>query len=167
MKKIYYLAGITILLLLPAVNNTLLAQDNKKNKQAQKNEAITNAVHAQNYTFKAQTVLPMSGRTRQLTSEYDVRITKDSVISFLPYFGRAYGNVDPNSGGIQFTSTKFSYTVKDKKDGWDIIIKPSDTRDVQQLSLSIFTGGSASLQVISTNRQPISFNGYVVAQDKK
>ncbi|MFT3823564.1 MAG: DUF4251 domain-containing protein [Chitinophagaceae bacterium] len=153
---------VTMLLMLVTTASTLFAQNTKQDKKAKQAATITNMVKAQNYVFKAQTMLPMSGRTRQLTSEYDVRISQDTVIAFLPYFGRAYSGIDPtSSGGIQFTSTKFTYDVKDKKDGWDIVIKPSDARDVQQLSFSIFTNGNASLNVTSTNRQPISFNGYV------
>ena len=107
----------------------------------------------------------MSGRTRQLTSDYDVKVTKAQVVSYLPYFGRAYSApIDPSQGGIQFTSKDFDYTTTPrKKGGWDIQLKPKDYRDVQQMSLSITEDGYASLQVTSTNRQLISFTGYITA----
>jgi hypothetical protein len=125
-------------------------------------DEIKKIVESQNYIFKAQMVYPQSGSSRSLTSDYDLTITRDTIISFLPYFGRAYSApVDPTKGGIKFTSTDFEY--KPTKDGksWGITIKPKDAPDVQQLYLDIFDNGNATLRVTSTNRQSISFNGYV------
>lgn len=142
--------------------------------QAQQNDpAATRAmVEAKNYTFKAQQVYPQSGRNLTLTSEYDVAIRPDSVISFLPYFGRAFtAPINPAEGGIKFTSTDFEYTIeKSKKRSWDIFIKPRDASDVQQMNLTIFDNGNATLQVTSLNRQGITFRGYVTegpAMEKK
>lgn len=145
-------------------SNVLYAQ--KKNDL--KKEAIEQMINTHNYVFKAQTVLPTGAvPNRQLTSEYDLRVSPDTVICFLPYFGRAYtAPMDPSKGGIQFTSTKFEYKeAKRKKGGWDILIKPQDTPSANQLLLNISETGYASLQVISNNRQPISFSGYI--QEKK
>jgi hypothetical protein len=111
----------------------------------------------------------LGGRFRQLnTSEYDLRIAGDSVISYLPYFGRAYSApLDPSKSGIQFTSTNFKYEQSPrKKGGWNILIEPKDANDVRQLTLLVTESGSASLQVISNNRQSISFNGYVAEKNR-
>lgn len=155
------------LLLLPAANS--FAQDAAKDKKAAKQARIQNLVSAQQYVFKAQTMLPMGGRSRQLTTDYDVTIGKDTIVSYLPYFGRAYtAPINPSEGGIQFTSTNFSYNITEKKKGgWDVLIKPNDVAAVQQLSLSISQDGYASLQVTSTNRQPISFNGYITEKRRR
>jgi hypothetical protein len=106
---------------------------------------------------------------RQLTSLYDITISKDSVLSYLPYFGRAYrAPYNPDEVGLKFTSTKFDYTkTPNKKEGWDILIKPKDNTEVQQLSFTIFDNGSASLQVLSANRDPISFQGYIRERKQK
>ena len=155
-----------LILVSPSVT---FAQSKTEDKKAAKLAAIKNMVESQNYVFKAQTVLPMSGPSRQLTTDYDVKITKQSVISYLPYFGRAYSApMDPSKGGIQFTSKDFDYTLTPgKKDGWSVLIKPKDYRDVQQMTLTISSTGYATAQVTSTNRQPISFNGTVVAPKSK
>lgn len=125
---------------------------------------IKNLVDSQQYVFYAQYVNPMSGRQRFLTTEYTVRVTKDTISCDLPYFGRAYSApINPgDGGGIRFTSTKFEYKVTPrKKAGWDITIIPTDNREVQRMVINIFDNGKANLQVTNTNRQPISFNGYV------
>jgi hypothetical protein len=147
--------------------NMAHAQNSKKEKQT---AAIKKMVADVNYVFEANIAIPQRGSSRQLTEEWDLKIVKDTITAFLPYFGRAYLAPPPGTteGGIKFTSTSFNYSAKQKKNGsWDIFIKPkdnniSDWRDVQQLRLSISTNGYASLQVISSNRDPILFEGEIV-----
>jgi hypothetical protein len=141
---------------------TALAQNKKEKKAAE----IKNIVEARNYVFKAQTALPTAGNTRQLTADFDLRVSKDTIVSDLPYFGRAYtAPLNPSEGPLRFTSTDFHYTATGrKKGGWDITITPKDLQDPRQLTLSIFDNGTASVVVTSYNRQPISFNGYVTSK---
>ncbi len=96
-------------------------------------------------------------------SSYDLKIDKDSVEAYLPYFGRAYtANLDPNDSGIKFKSKNFTYKSEQKKKGsWLITIKPKDTKDAQELSLTIGANGYAFLNVTSNNRQSISYMGYI------
>ncbi|WP_343306953.1 DUF4251 domain-containing protein [Chitinophaga niabensis] len=159
-----YIKTIPVLLLLLVLGVGSFAQTAVKPKESEKAKKIKELISSRNYQFQAQTVFPMSGRTRQIGGEgYDVSVSKDTVNSYLPYFGRAYAApIDPSRGGIQFISKNFEYTeAPGKKGGWDITIKPKDVRDVQQFFLSVSEDGYASLQVTSTNRQPISFNGII------
>ena len=124
---------------------------------------VENMVSNKNFIFVAERVNPLRGMTRNLTSEYDVMIFKDSLVSYLPYFGRAYqAPINPNEGGIQFTSTDFSYATNSTKNkSWMVSVKPRDNRDIQELSFNIFDNGTATLNVTSLNIDPISFTGYV------
>lgn len=132
--------------------------------QEQRNENLITAVEEHRYVFRARAAQPLRGRTIQLNSVYDLRVTKDSVIAFLPYFGRSYtAPIDPTAGGINFTSTDFEYhQAAGDRGGWTIEIKPNDAQGVRQLFLSISEGGNGSLQVTSNNRQSISFTGTVL-----
>lgn len=145
-----------------ALNTLTVAAQDKKEKK----EQIKNIVEAQSYVFKAQSALPTIGIMRQLTGDYDLRISKDTIVSDLPYFGRAYSApLNPSEGPLQFTSTDFQYAVADrKKGGWEVTITPKDVNDPRQLNMSISDNGYASVVVTSYNRQPISFNGYVTAK---
>jgi hypothetical protein len=152
------------------------AQTTRKERQATKVAAITKMVNDTNYVFKANYANPMRGGQRVLTSDYDFRVTKDTITAFLPYFGVAHmppNDPSTNEGGIKFTTTKFLYSVKQKKNGtWTISIKPKDNnitdwRDVHSLTLSVSPDGYADLQVDSSNRDAISFSGEVVAAGKK
>lgn len=144
------------------------AQEAANDKKEDKTAEIKNLVQSKNFVFVAQYANPLGRRNIYLTSVYDVRLSKDTLIADLPYFGRAYvAPMNPSEGGIHFTSTKFTYTVKPKKKGgWDITLMPKDTRDVRQMFLNISQDGYASLQVTSNNRQAISFTGNITSKDK-
>jgi hypothetical protein len=145
------------------------AQANPVAKNDSKKTAIKNMIDSQHFVFAAQSVNPLRGGYRSLTSEYDVSISKDKMVSYLPYFGRAeIAPLDPTKGGLDFTSTNFSYTVAPrKKNGWDVVIKPKDNSDIQQFLFTIYDNGTANLNVNSTSRDPISFNGNIQKEEKK
>lgn len=125
---------------------------------------VKNMVDNRSFIFIPNRVYPLRGKSHILTTEYDVTLKNDSLVSYLPYFGRAYqAPLNPTEGGIQFTSTNFSYVVNpNNKKGWDVIIKPKDFQEVQQFYFRIFENGIATLNVISTYKDPISFNGYLM-----
>lgn len=130
--------------------------------KAEDSSSIQSMVEAQRFVFKAQSAQPARGRVVHLNSDYDLTISGDTLRSYLPYFGRAYSAPMNTRGGIDFTSSNFQYNKTNrKKGGWDIAIKPSDGNDVREMHLTVFENGSASLRVLSNNREVISFNGYL------
>lgn len=131
--------------------------------------SLKEAIAAKQFVFEAQTVLPTSGRSRQVGSEgYKVRLSGDTLVSELPYFGRAYtAPINPSEGGIRFTTTQFGYVAKDRrKGGWEISIRPKGATELREFVLNVSENGFASLQALSNNRQPISFTGTVRAAQK-
>lgn len=149
-------------------------------------ETTIKLVEAKNLVFTATTAYPLanaeisailskmpggqSGGMIQLTgSRYQLKIDKDAIEADLPYYGRAYNaSRDPNDAGIKFKSKDFTYvTEKKKKGNYIITIKPKDAREVQSMTLNVTLNGYASLSVNSTNRQPITFNGYIAEPSKQ
>lgn len=129
-------------------------------EKSDEKDAVEKALTAQEYIFNARTALPQRGRSVFLDTDYDLTVSKDSVVAYLPYFGRAYtAPLGSGRDGIQFTSTDFEYSAEKKKNRWNIKIRPKDVPEVQELYLSVSAGGSGTLQVNSMNRQTISFNG--------
>jgi hypothetical protein len=124
---------------------------------------VSNLINSKNFTFIAERVNPFRGASRNLTSLYDVELKRDTLISFLPFFGRAYqAPLDPSKGGINFKSTSFSYNITEKSgDEWDIYIEPKDNSDVQTMIFTIFGNGNATLNIQNTHRDPISFYGRI------
>jgi hypothetical protein len=163
MKTLVKISAIIIASI--CIATTLLAQQTTKQaKAAAKANAVKGKIDAQNYTFNAEYALPMRGGQKYLTSDYDLRITKDSVIAYLPYFGRVYMSapITPEENGIMFTSTKFSYKVDPKKKGgWIITITPANVKYVAKLLLDVSPNGAASLSATSNYRDEITFTGYM------
>lgn len=124
--------------------------------------ALKNLLSTKTFVFKAQSAWPLQGTVVQLSPGFDMKVLTDSINTYLPYFGRAYQASYNANGGISFTSTKFEYKLKEKnKGGWELVIKPTDVKDINQLIYSVSTNGYATLQVTSNNRQAISFYGII------
>ena len=140
----------------------LTAQDGN-NKEQEKAAAIKEMIDQKNYTFNAEFTMPMKGGRRYLDPGYTLKVRPDTVISDLPYFGRAYSaEYGGTDGGLKATSTSFDYEMKErKKGGWEITIKTKDLKEQLQMVLTVFDNGSASLNVTSTSRQPISYDGNI------
>lgn len=144
----------------------IYAQSTKAQKKQAKLDSVKKMVTNHNYVFMAERAVPLGWRTINLNYDYNVVISKDSVDSYLPYYGRAYqapfNPTDPKETGIQFTSKNFDYNdATTKHSGWQVVIVPHDVRETRKFILNISEAGYASLSVTSQNRQSISFDGYI------
>ena len=139
-----------------------------QSKKSIKEDQISQLIQSKNFVFKAISASPMGGRVWQLTSDYTFGVASDTVRADLPYFGRTYSApINPSDGGINFSTSQFAYKSEiRKKSGWQITVQPKDRNDVQQMILNVTRSGNATLQVISNNRQPISFNGYITERKR-
>ncbi len=159
-----YLSPTTILLVTTLVVNTFaFADEPKQSKKQQQEAAVKQMVEQQKYTFIAQSALPLGGPTKQLSYGYNMRVAKDTVAAYLPYYGRGYvAPMDMTGGGVDFTSTDFDYQTKATKKGWDITISIKDDMEHRyELLLFVSKSGTATLQVNDNTRQSISFYGEV------
>jgi hypothetical protein len=144
-----------------------------------KKEELPTLLESKKFVFKATTAIPFADAdlqqalrqlgntgagTVQLTgSVYELRVNPDSLVAYLPYFGRTYTSVvDREEMGIKFTSKKFSYKASEKKKGgWQILLGTEDVKDAYRLQLDISKSGYATLIVRDIYRQPITFYGYI------
>ena len=167
MKFLFRFSIYSILLIsLLAGFDTVQAQNTKAQKKQEKLDAVKKMVDNQNYVFMAQMANPLGWRTIQLNYNYNLVISKDSIDCYLPYYGRAYvapiNPSDPKETGIQFKTKNFGYNKNTtRQKGWEITITPNDVKETRRLVLNISGSGYASLSVTSSNRQAISFNGYI------
>ena len=171
-----HILGSVVLLFLTLLSSNPASAQNTKitraQKTAEKKQAIKNMIDNQNFVFMAQMALPLGWRTIQLNYNYNVTVSKDSIDCYLPYYGRAYvapiNPTDPTQTGIQFKTKKFDYNnSSNKKSGWEITLVPHDVKETRQMILSVSDLGYANLNIISNNRQPISFNGYITENKPK
>lgn len=123
------------------------------------------------FIFKANYAIPTSSlfQPRFLTSEYEVKISNDTLISHLPYFGEAYYSAyGSNESPLSFVSKNFNYTEKrnDKKNRTNITIQISDQRFPIVYYFSIFDNGRADLTVADSSRKKIVFQGNIINTSK-
>ena len=152
-----------LLLLATILSITIPGCSSSKSTSNLDKEAVEEMINDHSFIFVAERMNPLRGRSRVLTSSYDVRVNNDSLVSFLPYFGRAYSApIDPTNVGTQFTSTDFSYVIKaERNNQWRITLTPKDAPSIQELSFTIFDNGTTSLSISSTSKDQISYEGYL------
>jgi len=171
---------VILTMVLVASSLQIFAQTNK--------ETTDKIIAAKNYVFIANTAIPMAnmdvsrvlermpgnvgggGAIMLSGSQYDFKVTKDSVVAYLPFYGRSFtAPLNPNEGGIKFTSKDFSYTQKtNKKGNYTIQITTKDVqRENYRFMLSVSKNGYATLVASGNNRQSITFNGVIEEPKKK
>jgi len=128
-------------------------------------QSVSSLIDSQNYVFTANSAQPEGSVARGLSNfKYTIRISKDTIVCGLPYWGRsttAFGN---DQGPLDFTSKKFSYKLTPgKKDGWKVLIRPKDNSEFVELQLNIGSDGYTSVSASFNDRQPISFSGAIAA----
>lgn len=154
---------------------------------AQTDKATTlRIVEEKNYSFVATSAIPTNstdindvlrkmpgnvggGSINLSGSSYDVRITKDSVVAYLPYYGRSYSaSMNPDENGYKFKTKNFTYNAeKTKKGGWNVNINTKDVKDNARMTFNISTNGYATLTIVSNNKQSIMYSGYLSENKKK
>jgi len=151
------------------------------NAVAQTDKATTaKIVEAKTYTFVARSVTPlntldiskvmskmpdaMQGGVINLTETYyEVKVTPDSVVAFLPYYGRSFSApINQDDAGVKFNSKKFEYkSQKGKKRGWDTVIETKDAKENYRLAFNISDNGYVTLSLNSNNKQSVTYQGYL------
>ena len=139
------------------------------NKEHLKNSTnVKSMIESQSFVFIPQNVSAMSGRKRNLSPDFKISISKDTIVSYLPYFGRGYiAPLSPEDADFDFTSTHFSTTVTPSNKGWNISIKPKDKLYIRELYFRIYDNAFASLNITSLDRSFISYDGYIEERKPK
>ena len=165
MKKEKIIIIASLIILIATINISCSSTKTVSIDQVTDTARIRSMINSQNFIFVPQYVSPMGFRRRYLTPDFDIRVSKDTIVSYLPFFGRGYtAPISPTDADFDFTSTKFSYKMSETRKGWSISIKPMDQHYLQELYFRIFSNGSASLNVISIDKSFISYDGYIAAR---
>ncbi|MDD6553320.1 MAG: DUF4251 domain-containing protein [Prevotellaceae bacterium] len=156
------LVGILSMLTV-SCTGTRLTSAEKAQLSVKRVENVKKMINDRHYCIDINEMQPMAGPSRHLDDGYSLEVHGDSIISYLPYFGRAY-NVPYGGGkGLNFTATIGHYTMTVPKDG-EYLIKMNIDNGEDQLTyqLDIFTNGKSYVSVWAKEREPISFYGELV-----
>lgn len=159
--KIFTIGCFALLLL----GSGLASAQNK----SEKSEKVQRLLESKDFIFIAESANPMGGGNIRLTSSYyQLSFNKDSLDSFLPYFGTAYrAQYGTSQSPLIFTSSNFTYDTRTSKSGNQILtFKINEPNDPSVLTLTVSSSGYGTLQVGSIHRQPISFYGVIEPNTK-
>ncbi len=131
-------------------------------RKAKIEQSVKSLVESNEFVFVVRTANPAEGPSISLTSDYDIKITKDSVYSYLPYFGEAY-KIDYGStdGGIKFEAIVYNYELSfnEKSKFYEIQFEVIEKIEAYKIYLRISSSGYGNLKIISNARQMISYDG--------
>ena len=136
-------------------------------RAAEQAKAVKAALQERNYQIAINRMYPSRGASKTVSYGYSVVVRNDSLISYLPYFGRAY-NV-PYGGGnaLDFSAPIRNYQESLPKSGLrHIEIDVKNNEDTYLYTLDIFDNGSTDINVRSRQREPISFSGEMEFKQK-
>ena len=166
---------IILMFMMMAGLSDIYAQ-NKREIKEQREQAIKEQIIAEKYKISVNTAYPRRGRTVHLSSPYSVEIRNDSVISYLPFYGRAYSIPYGGGEGLIFQAPLDEYEMEMNKKGtakvkftarcpeytgysYLCLWTARSPEDKFTFNLTIYSNGSASINVNMQNRESISFSG--------
>ena len=121
---------------------------------------VSEALASRHYTINVLMMYPQRGRAVNLTTNYSVEVKGDSLISYLPYFGRAY-NVPYGGGkGLNFIAPITGYqTETDRKGITRVVLTSENEEDHYRYILEVSSSGDSYIQVQSRQRDFIRYSG--------
>ena len=165
MKK--YLVLFTFLVLMINLSFAQTKEEKQKIKEetaAREYEATKSLIEAGEYKFVPDWAITQKGRRINLTTNYGyLKINKEIAEAEIPYFGIAQTLSYSGEGGIKFNNEDVEYQIEynDKKQTINIRFEANHKSESYKLILSVFKSGTASLNVSSSKRNSISYNGKI------
>lgn len=159
--------GIYLLLIMMVAGLSGLNAQSKQERKEQREKAVKEQVESENYKVDVSTAYPRRGRMVPLSSLYSVEIKNDSVYSYLPYYGRAYSIPYGGGDGLIFSAPIEEYQmVTHKKGAAKIEFTARGKEDKYTFNMTIYTNGSASIDVAMQNRESINFSGQLATKEQ-
>ena len=127
---------------------------------------IADSTANRTFTVEVEYVVPRRMESRFLTSTYTVRISGDSIMSNLPYYGVAYKASFEREGPLDFDGHIDNYTISYPKEGITRV-KLFTRNKLERLEyiFDIMDDGDVSLDVFSADRDRINFTGEMVLRN--
>ena len=131
-------------------------------RAAEQAAKVKSALTERNYKISVDRMYPMRGSSKTVSYGYSVEVRNDSLISYLPYFGRAYSVPYGGGKGLNFSERIGSYEEALLKNGkHHIEIGVTNEEDTYLYTIDVFDNGSSTIAVQSRQRESISYSGKI------
>lgn len=165
MKKNFLLLPFVGLLLSACVAQRSSAE--KAEAERHKAQLAKEMWEARRYTIDVNYVYPQRMAVKHLSYGYHVRISGDSLYSYLPYFGRAYRVPYGGGEGLHFVAPMASYQERIGKHGEknvEIVVERAEDTFIYMIEM--YDNGRSSIHVNSREREAISYSGQMIGLEK-
>lgn len=142
-------------------------------------EKVQSLVDGGEFTFMAERANPTNydvinimnsfptGNSAQMLSldpGYTIELKKDELDVVMPYFGRMYTSSMKSDNSFRFTSKEFTVNRSTGSKGSSVfVIMPTDQQIVTKIVMEVYKNGKTYVAIQSTDRQPITYDGYITA----
>jgi hypothetical protein len=128
-------------------------------EKAQHIQDVREAVLSGRYSIDVTTMIPLRGTTKHV-SNYSLTVKDGRLYSYLPYIGAARMLPYGGGKGLNFTAPVGSYQESMGKNGMRIIeVGTQNEEDRFLYRIEVFDNGRSTIDVLSQNRETISFSG--------
>jgi hypothetical protein len=169
--KFLLLTALAVIAGLPGYSQEKSSKERKEEKKLAVQQQVDSLMNAREYVFTGENAYPTGYRTVTLTGRQNqVKFHPEMIESDMPYFGKANSNVayaSSSGGGLKFSGKPEEYTFEKKKKNYQVGMVVREPGDSYRISLVVQFSGDASLTIISNNRSPISYNGYISGPEAK
>lgn len=141
--------------------NRLSDAEKIKQKTAEQ-MAVNQALIDRHYRVDVETMMPRRGGARPVSYGFYLEVRGDTIISYLPYFGRAYSIPYGGGKGLIFTQKIIEYQeVQNAKKKHVILVKTHNEEDDYQMMLDVYENGDATIRMQARERESISYEGKI------
>ena len=169
MKKLYLKVIMKKVLLYVVVTSFWLVgcatQQERAEKREQVRGAVAEAVESQQIRIGISWMNTLKYGSKSVTPDFFLELKGDTLNSYLPYMGQAYRPTMPSqSEGLNFeVPVQQVRKSHPKNNRWQLEILARTNEDNYKYLIDILDTGKATIHVSCANRDPISFDGELIA----
>lgn len=148
---------IAVLTLASCATADKVARDERRREKA---GMVAESIESGRYRVGVRTAYPARGAAVQVTGDYGLEVSGDSVTVYLPYFGRGYTLPYGGGKGLNFKALTTEYDVRKMKRGRTRVeFSTRNDEDTYRFTVDVFDNGQVSIYVQPQQRSRISYSG--------
>ena len=143
-----------------------LTSAEKAERKAKTAQAVEKALAERHYKVEISMMNPRRGTAVNVSPDFSLEVKGDTLVSYLPYFGRAYYVPYGGGKGLNFTAPIKTYEDKGFSKGKRTIsLQVNNGGEVIDYCLDVSDEGYANIDVNPRKRDGISFSGQMADKE--
>ena len=157
----------TCLLVCSLLGCSTLTTAEREAKKAEWKAFVGKCIDDRHYKIDVSMMNPRRAPSKVLSGSWSLEVKRDTLDSYLPYFGRAFEPVFGETKVLNFDAPIQSYEDSGLTKGIRTIrLRVDNSEDIIEYQLVITDDGYATIDVHPRKREDISFSGQIVEIEK-